>query len=111
MDATATHFGGGSSSNAPLRYSVEMLRANLKYWHKYNGILGQVVYHILSVFYHGLRFTLRGFLNLIGCGKSEDFQYRYRENRACLRWLLMGKEPDQEERVAVKGKVLAGTKV
>lgn len=110
MDATATHFGGGSSSNAPLRYSVEMLRANLKYWEKYAGIPGQIVYHILSVFYHGLRFILRGLIHLIGGGKSEDFQYRYRENQACLRWLLTGKEPETPKKAAVAENILTSTK-
>jgi GT2 family glycosyltransferase len=39
-EATATHFGGGSSSNAPLRYSIVFLQANLAYWKKHHGRLG-----------------------------------------------------------------------
>jgi GT2 family glycosyltransferase len=30
--ATATHYGGGSSANAPLRYSLHYHRASLTYW-------------------------------------------------------------------------------
>lgn len=39
-EATATHYGGGSSSNAPICYSIEMLRANLVFWEKYHGVFG-----------------------------------------------------------------------
>ena len=42
--ASATHFGGGSSARAPLRYSIELLRASLVYWRKHHGRLGQAVF-------------------------------------------------------------------
>jgi len=109
-EAAATHFGGGSSSNAPLRYSIEMLRANLTYWKKYHGIPGQFVYYILSVIYHGARFSLRAVINLVGAGNNGDFQYRYRENRACLKWLLTGRGPDQETKPVVSDKILTCTR-
>ncbi len=95
-EATATHFGGGSSSNAPARYCVEMLRANLTYWKKYHGVPGQVLYYLLLLIYHGWRFALRAFLKVIGAGEGEDFQGRYRENRVCLKWLLTGRRPVEQ---------------
>lgn len=34
-DAEAIHFGHGSSSDTPIRFQVEMLKANLQYWRKH----------------------------------------------------------------------------
>ncbi len=106
-DASATHFGGGSSSNAPARYCIEMLRANLTYWKKYYGTSGQGLYYVLLVIYHGWRFALRAFLKMVGAGETEDFQCRYRENRVCLKWLLTGRQPvEPPAKPAVADKVL-----
>ena len=88
--ATATHFGGGSSANAPEKYCIEMLRANLRYWEKYHGIPGRVMYHALSTVYHGLRLALRAPAKALGLRRGEAFDDRFRENRVCLRWLLTG---------------------
>ncbi|MCO5050843.1 MAG: glycosyltransferase family 2 protein [Verrucomicrobiae bacterium] len=87
--ATATHFGGGSSANAPLRYSIEMLRANLKYWKKHYGGLGQCTYYVLALLYHGIRLVARFALSL---GLSDrNGNHKLREHFVCLRWLLTGK--------------------
>lgn len=106
-EATATHFGGGSSANAPARYCVEMLRANLTYWKKYYGIPGQALHYLLLLIHHGWRFALRAFLKVIGVGEGEDFLCRYRENRVCLKWLLTGRQPvEQPAKPAVVDKSL-----
>jgi len=89
--ATATHFGGGSSSSAPLRYSVEMLRANLLYWKKYYGNLGRSVFYVLAILQHFMRFVARGLLNIIGIARSLESKQKLREHMVCLRWLVTGK--------------------
>jgi len=89
--ATATHFGGGSSSNAPLRYSIEILRANLIYWKKHHGSIGQFGYYVMSLTHHGLRFLPRGFLRIIGLRSGEEATFKFQEDLVCLRWLLTGK--------------------
>jgi GT2 family glycosyltransferase len=89
--ATATHFGGGSSSQAPLRYSIEMLRANLTYWKKHHGNLGRSAFFILALVQHGLRFVARACLRLVGLARDKSSQHKFQEHRICLRWLLTGK--------------------
>jgi hypothetical protein len=91
-EATATHFGGGSSSNAPLRYSIEMLRANLTYWRKHHGVLGEFFYFLFSLLYHGFRLVPRAIARLLFIGRNGGSKYR--EHAACLRWLLTGAEPE-----------------
>jgi len=91
-EATATHFGGGSSGNASLRYSIEMLRANLIYWRKHRGIPGEAVFYVLSVIHHSLRLTLRG-LNAVSTGDwGGETAFKFKRSLVCLRWLLTGKE-------------------
>ena len=92
--ATATHFGGGSSAKAPLRYSIEMLRANLAYWRKHRGVPGVAIFFFLSVMHHITRLLMRGADRMLGRGL--DSAYKYQRSLVCLRWLLTGKEVCKE---------------
>ena len=88
--ATATHFGGGSSSNAPLRFSIEQLRSNLTYWRKHHGSLGRCAFLVIAIGQHSLRFVARGLLKVTGFASVES-QHKLKEHIVCLRWLLTGK--------------------
>jgi len=90
-DAQATHFGGGSSANAPLRYSIEMLRANLVYWKKHYGPLGRITYHGLVMAYHFVRLLPLSVMRVIGLGDASVIRHKFSENFVCFRWLLTGK--------------------
>jgi GT2 family glycosyltransferase len=91
-EATATHFGGGSSANAPLRYSIEMLRANLAYWRKHCGAPGLAVFFFLSVIHHTIRLLIRTAERVFGKNlTSNDSVYKCQRSLVCLRWLLTGK--------------------
>ncbi len=89
-EATATHFGGGSSSNAPLRYSIEMLRANLVYWNKHHGVPGKFGCYLLALLYHSFRLVPRAIAR-IGHLSVRDGDKKVMEHLVCLRWLLTGK--------------------
>jgi GT2 family glycosyltransferase len=90
-EATATHFGGASSANAPLRFSIEIHRANLKYWQKHHGIVGRSIYYLLAMAHHGLRLVARVLKRISGWGRSPESQHKLLEDAVCLRWLLTGK--------------------
>jgi GT2 family glycosyltransferase len=90
-DATTTHFGGGSSSNASRRYSIEILRANLIYWRKHHGNLGQAEYYLLAMIQHSLRFAVRWILRFTGLVNRDETEQKLEEHFICLRWLLTGK--------------------
>jgi len=89
--AQATHFGGGSTSNAPLRYCIEIMRANLIYWKKHHGNLGRFTYWLLAMIQHSLRLVIRGSARLVGVAKSDETKHKVQEHMVCLRWLLTGK--------------------
>ena len=90
--ATATHFGGGSTSKAPLKFSVEILRATLKYWRKHYGFAGVIACSLLLMLHHGLRLLARGLKWLLGLGRSPESRYKLAEDAICLRWLLFRTE-------------------
>ena len=90
-EATAMHFGGASTSNAPLRYSIEIHRATLKYWRKYQGFGGQCTYYFLAAVHHGLRLVARALKRIIGLGGSAESKHKLQEDIVCLRWLLTRK--------------------
>jgi GT2 family glycosyltransferase len=90
-EAAATHFGGASTSNAPLRFSIEIHRANLKYWQKHHGIAGQSIYYLLATVHHGLRLVARVLKGILGLGDSPESKHKLKEDVVCLRWLLTGK--------------------
>jgi GT2 family glycosyltransferase len=90
-EATATHFGGGSSSNAPFRYSIEMLRANLLYWKKHRGSVGRSAFFVLAMLQHFPRLVVRGILGITGLDKGDENKHKLTEHKVCIRWLLTGK--------------------
>lgn len=90
-EATATHFGGGSTANAPLRYSIEILKATLKYWRKHHGLVGQAVCYLLIASHHGFRLLVRVIKRSLGLSSSADGGIKLKEDIVCLRWLLTGK--------------------
>jgi GT2 family glycosyltransferase len=89
---TATHFGGGSSSKNPLRFSVEILRATLTYWRKHHGLAGQCACYALLLLHHGTRFVARSAQRLLGGSRAANECGTLEEDIVCLRWLLFGTE-------------------
>jgi GT2 family glycosyltransferase len=90
-EATATHFGGGSSSRASLRYCIENLRGNLLYWQKHHGWFGRGVCFSLAVLRHCFRFLARALSGLTGLRREPEDKDKMREDIVCLRWLLTGR--------------------
>jgi GT2 family glycosyltransferase len=91
-EATATHYGGASSSKVPLRYSIEILRATLKYWRKHHGVPGEVLCRLLLITHHGSRFLIRGARSCIAGAGPLSRNYKLYEDFVCLRWLFTGAE-------------------
>jgi hypothetical protein len=90
-EATTTHFGGASSSNAPLSYSIEFLRANLIYWRKHHGSFGRSAFFLLAMTQHGIRLLARGLWQITGLANETEGKKKIHEHIVCLRWLLTGK--------------------
>jgi hypothetical protein len=90
-EATAVHYGGGSTANAPLHYSIQYHRANLKYWQKYYGPAGWCGYLGIATLHHALRLVARACKKILGLGTSAESKHKLLEDIVCLRWLFTGK--------------------
>jgi hypothetical protein len=84
----AIHFGGASSSNAPVRFYIEMQKARLQYWQKYYGKGGRALCWILISLHQTFRFVTRSLLSLLRSSSDDTTRYKIKRSRECLRWLF-----------------------
>lgn len=86
-DAGAVHYGGGSSSNAPLRFYLELYRATWQYWRKHHGGLAQFAFLIAFTVHHVLRLLGSGFIYLFRPSQRPDTASKFKRSLACLQWV------------------------
>jgi GT2 family glycosyltransferase len=94
-DAAAIHYGGSSSASAPVRFSTEMLRANLQYWRKHHGWLAQQLFLISQAVFHLGRVVGLAFSYLCLPAKRLNVASKLNRSVASLRWTALamsGKE-------------------
>ena len=83
----AIHYGGASSSNAPLRFYLEMCRANWQYWQKHRGRLAQTAFLASSGIYHLVRLLGSAGIYLFSPAQRAENRVRLRRSTLCLRWV------------------------
>ena len=92
-NARAIHYGGASSANAPIRFSIEMQRANLQYWSKHHGSLARAAIHLIYCLHHSMR-ILGHFVGMtVRAGRRAEHRFKMRRSAACLAWLLRAMLP------------------
>lgn len=85
-EARAVHYGGASSSNAPVRFFLEKQKADAQYWRKHHSPAALGCYRLISLLHHGLRVV--GYsLVAVSTGKT-DARHKSERSLACLRWLI-----------------------
>lgn len=98
----AIHYGGGSSSNAPIECYVEMKRSSLLFWKKFHGRFG-ILYISIITFLHEIIRIVRGIiLYVIKPSERRKFGYRIKRSMACISWLLgiSGRKQNDIKRVS-----------
>lgn len=86
--AQAIHYGGASSSNAPLRFFVEMQRADLQYWQKHHSRISVALYLALSVVHHMVRILGHGLAAMLVARQSGSHLHRAKCSFVCLKWMM-----------------------
>jgi len=84
----ALHYGAASSGEAPVRFYVEMRRANLQYFRKHHGAIGILGYRF-AIWIHEL-FRVIG-NSLIYCyngRRRTEVAFKVQRSIACIRWLM-----------------------
>jgi GT2 family glycosyltransferase len=94
-EAKAIHYGGGSSSNAPIKFSIEMLKANLQYWKKHHNSLSTFFFMILIGLHHLIRLFGQIPMYIIKPAKKNHILLKMKRSLACLQWLLIPNRGDK----------------
>jgi GT2 family glycosyltransferase len=88
--AEVIHYGGASSSNAPLRFFIEKLRADFQYWRKHHSRIAVAFYFLITSCHLILRIV--GYLLAFSVGRESRQSCRYKVQRslAGLKWMMIG---------------------
>jgi GT2 family glycosyltransferase len=87
-EAEALHYGGGSSADAPVRFYVEMRRANLQYFHKHHGALGAAAYALAIAIHELARIAGYSLSYCYDRRRRLEASSKVRRSLSCLRWLM-----------------------
>lgn len=86
--AESIHYGGASSANAPLRFFIEMQRADCQYWRKHHSPLSAALYEALSMLHHVVRIVGHRFASIAVAKESDTHLHRAQCSVACLKWMV-----------------------
>jgi len=87
-EAEAIHYGGASSATAPIRFYLEMQRADLQYWRKHHGRFRQVCYSLIIFLRHLIRLVTFAIAYPINSKDRAQIKCKMQHSLACIQWLL-----------------------
>jgi GT2 family glycosyltransferase len=87
--AEAIHFGGASSNNQPIRFYLEMQKADLQYWRKHHGRLGQSIYWVIILLRHLVRLPVYILIYIFRPSARNNSILKVKRNLACIQWLFI----------------------
>ena len=90
--AEAIHFGGASSANAPIRFYIEMEKANLQYWEKHHGKFMKYIYNATIYLLQLNRLIAYSVLYILPLKNKEEKLFKIKRSAACLKWLVTGSQ-------------------
>lgn len=86
-EADAIHYGGASSSNAPLRFYLEQCYANWQYWRKHHGWLAQIAFLGSLAVYHAVRILGAAWGYLVSPSQRPTNLAKIKRALVCLQWV------------------------
>lgn len=97
-EAKAIHFGGASSSKDPIRFYLEMQRANLRYWRKHVGRISELAYRAILAVYHFVRMLSFSVGYALRFSGATRVRIGMRRSRAAFLWLLFSRSRETTKR-------------
>jgi GT2 family glycosyltransferase len=85
--AESIHYGGASSSKAPIRFYIEMQKANYQYWKKHYGRASQLTYLLMNWIEQSARLIGHTFMRFVG-KKPSDASFKAKRSMACICWIM-----------------------
>lgn len=86
--ARAIHAGGASSANAPLRFFLELQKANLQYWTKHHGRVGGLFFKAATLLQHLLRLAWGVAVYPFAARQRAASRLKIKRSAKCIEWLL-----------------------
>ena len=86
-EAEALHYGGASSSNAPIRFDIEAQRASYQYWQKHHSRATVLCFLLISLLHHSLRVIGELATYPLRASKSASV-YKIRRAVASIKWIV-----------------------
>jgi GT2 family glycosyltransferase len=100
-EAEAVHYGGGTTARAPIRFSVEMQKANFQYWQKNYGKTSQFMYRSIIALHQLIRLIGYSLSFLNPATNRGDARAKLRRSAACFQWAI-GYHDDVPARSAIR---------
>jgi GT2 family glycosyltransferase len=88
-EAEALHYGAASSGQAPSRFYVEMVRANLQYFQKHHGWLGGFGFLAATGVHEVLRVVAYSLLYCLDRYRRPQSASKVSRSLSCLRWITL----------------------
>lgn len=89
--AGAIHYGGASSSNAPIRFYLEMCRADWQLWRKHRGRLGGACFLVIVGIHSSVRLFLSALRYVCLPSQRPDTRLKLDRSLAILGWIAKAK--------------------
>jgi GT2 family glycosyltransferase len=86
-EAKTIHYGGASSSQAPVRFLLEMETANIQYWNKHHSTVAVKTVRVISGIHYGSRLLGWAVMYLLRQKSRTLASDMVRNSAACLSWL------------------------
>jgi GT2 family glycosyltransferase len=86
--AEAIHYGGASSSNAPVRFYIEKHRADLQYWKKYHTPPAVFSFLLICCLHMVLRTVGYSLASVVRSQERATCASKVKRSVACLKWML-----------------------
>lgn len=87
-EAQAVHLGGASSANAPVKFYIELQKADLQYWKKHHGRIGEISYAGVILLREIIRVAAGGLQYILQPSKRKLSGFKLQKSLASIRLLL-----------------------
>jgi len=91
--AEAIHYAGKSAARAPVRFQVEKLKANIRYWNKHHGRFCVGVLYVILLLNYGIRIAGWSAKYIFCSGQREYLSNRIAGSLASIRFLFTSHVP------------------
>jgi hypothetical protein len=87
-EAEAIHYGGASSANSPLRFSVAQEKSLLQYWAKHNSTISRIAFFYIIILQHTLRIISESLLYVFRPSTRAQRKLQLQKHFSCLNALF-----------------------